>query len=122
MSRRSQIIIPPSQPLPRPDPPRSGTSLLGLALIGMGATGLVIRLLTKRGGFLALFASCAAISVGFSLSATRAVKDREAHVHDVQTVVSQELDRLDPVGRAQVIAAVAGGEARRYSVRGWWGR
>jgi len=120
--RRREIVIPSDQPLVLPDPPRATASVLGLAFIGLGAAGLVMRLLTKRGGFLALFVSCVAISVGFSLTATRAVKGRSTQVHYVQRVVTEELDKLDPIGRAQVLAAVAGDEAQRYGVRGWWKR
>jgi len=124
MRRRREIVIPMQESaLPAlPDPPRAPTSVLGLAFIGVGAAGLVLRLLTKRGGFLALFASCAAISVGFSLTATKAVKGRNTQVHYVQRVVTEELDKLDPVGRAQVLAAVAGDEAQRYGLTRWWKR
>jgi hypothetical protein len=122
MSRRRAIVIPSEQPLSLPDPPRSGASVLGLAFIGLGAAGLVIRLLTKKGGFLALFASCVAISVGFSLTATKAVKGRNSQVHYVQRIVTEELDKLDPIGRAQVLASVAGDEAQRYGVTRWWKR
>ena len=121
MSRRREVVIP-SEPLVLPDPPRSAASVLGLAFIGGGAAGLVIRLLTKRGGFLALFASSVAISVGLSLTATKAVKGRSTQVHYVQRIVTEELDKLDPIGRAQVLASVAGDEAQRYGIRGWWGR
>jgi hypothetical protein len=121
MSRRREIVIP-SEPIALPDPPSNTASVLGLALIGAGAAGLVIRLLTKRGGFLALFASCVAISVGFSLTANKAVKGRSSQVHYVQQVVSEELDKLDPIGRAQVLASVAGDEAQRFRVNRWWGR
>ena len=121
MSRNREIVIPP-QPAALPELPRSGASILGLAFIGVGAAALVIRLLTKRGGFLALLASCVAISVGFSLTATKAVKGRSSQVHFVERIVSEELDKLDPIGRAQVLASVAGDEAARYGVRGWWGR
>ena len=120
--RRHEIVIPSEQPLALPDPPRTSASVLGLAFIGMGAAGIVYRLVTKRGGFVALFVSCVAISVGFSLSATRAVKGRSTQVHYVQRVVTEELDKLDPIGRAQVLAAVAGDEAQRYNVTKWWKR
>jgi hypothetical protein len=96
--------------------------VLGLAFIGLGAAGIVMRLLTKKGGFLALFASCTAIAVGFSLTTTKAVKGRNSQVHYVQQVVTEELDKLDPIGRAQVLASVAGDEAQRYGIRGWWNR
>ena len=121
MSRRKEIVIPYDVPA-LPDPPPAGTSVVGLALIGAGAAGLVIRLLTRRGGFLALFGSCVAISVGLSLTATKAVKGRSTQVHYVQRVVTEELDKLDPIGRAQVLAGVAGDEAQRYGIRGWWSR
>ena len=121
MSRRRAIVLP-SEPISLPDPPRTPASVLGLAFIGLGAAGLVIRLLTKRGGFLALFVSCAALSVGLSLTATKAVKGRSSQVHYVQRIVSEELDKLDPVGRAQVLASVAGDEAQRYGITRWWKR
>jgi len=121
MSRRREIVIP-SEPAQLPELPRSGASVLGLAFIAVGAAGLAIRLLTKRGGLLALFASCVAISVGFSLTATKAVKGRSSQVYFVQQIVTEELDKLDPIGRAQVLASVAGEEAQRYGIRGWWGR
>ena len=121
MSRRREIVIP-SEPITLPDPPRTTASVLGLAFIGVGAAGLVIRLLTKRGGFLALFASCTALAVGFSLTTTKAVKGRSTQVHYVQRIVSEELDKLDPIGRAQVLASVAGDEAQRYGLNRWWKR
>lgn len=87
----------------------------GAALFGLGTLAAALNLLAERRSAWAWALPAVLLSGGAALLVAAALEQRKGRILQAEEVVREELDRLDPVARAQVLKEVAEGEIARFS-------
>jgi hypothetical protein len=89
------------------DFPFETTAQVGAGMMVTGIIGFVIGLVRGDRGALTRTASTAILVFGFALTAGTMLLQRQVKIESAEDAVLAELERLDPIARAQVLKTVA---------------